>query len=530
MHLRLIGACGLATLVLALQPTLASAQGSLDTKARSKALAERIDKIIAKRLEQEKMTPGVRASLAQVARRLSIDLAGKIPNLLDTRDFLDPTNDSPSKLEDRIDQLLNEETYARNFAHYWRSVMLQNSNNQQAQFFQFQFENWLRQRLAANTPYDKMAYEVFTTQNVQGGGNASPGVFYQVNENKAENLAGATARVFLGVKIECAQCHKHPFAKWTQTQFWEYAAFFSGVAPQQPQPGKPPQPFNPNSREIRIPNTDTIVKAKFITGDDPDFSTGKTVRTVLADWATSPKNPYFARAAVDHVWQYFFGVSLMEPVFEPTDDSPPAYPELLDEMAKAFVDSGYDLKFLIRAIVLTDAYARVSVAMSEDSKLDIQMFAKMPVRGMMPEQLFDSLCEATNFQDNSYGNNQPQQFGPQQNSLRGQFLGKFSSQDKKTETQTSILQALYMMNGKFINDRCKPENNESLKTIATQNTSTERRVETLYLMVLSRLPRPEELERLTRYIDSGGGTGSPQQAVADVYWALLNSSEFMLNH
>jgi hypothetical protein len=537
MSLRLIGPFGVAALLLAIPTPPASAQGpatarGADAKAQSKALAQRIDKIIYKRLEQEKMKPGPKASLAEFARRLNIDLAGKIPNLLEVRDFLDPTNDSPTKLEDRVDLLLSEETYARNFGHYWRSVMLTGSNNQQAPFFQFQFEGWLRSRLTNNTSYDKMAYEVITAPPFQGGPNQfSPSAFLAVNENKAENLAGATAKVFLGVKIECAQCHKHPFAKWTRQQFWEYAAFFSGVAPQQPMGGKQPQPFNPNSKEIRIPETNDIAKAKFITGEEPDWTGNKPVRTTLADWATSPKNPYFARAAVDHVWQYFFGVSLVEPVLEPTDDSPPAYPELLDELAQAFTDSGFDLKFLIRSIVLTDAYQRASVALSEDSKVDIQMFAKMPVRGMMPEQLFDSLCEAMDFHDNAYNNQmQPQQFGQQQNTVRAQFLAKFTSQDKRIETQTSILQALYLMNGKFINERCQLENNVSLKSIATANTTTARRVETLYMVVLSRMPRPDELDRLVRYIESGGGTNDQRQAVADVYWALLNSSEFMLNH
>jgi hypothetical protein len=520
MSLRLMGALGLATLLAV--PASVSAQGP-GTRASAKALAERVDKIINQRLAQEKMKPGPRASLGQLGRRLYIDLSGRIPNLLEVRDFLDPTNDSPTKWEDLVDTLLSEDTYPYNFAHYWRSVMLTGGNNQNRVNLNFQFDSWLRSRLANNTGYDKIAQEIFTSAAAQQG--LSPAAFYTVNENKAENLAGATARVFLGIKIECAQCHKHPFAKWTRQQFWEYAAFFSRTAG--PKKGKA-QPNETKEKEIRIPETDIIVKAKFITGEEPQWKDGVPVRTTLADWTTSPKNPYFARAAVDNVWQYFFGVSLMEPIFEPTDDSPPAHPELLDELAKGFIDSGFDLKFVIRAIVFTEAYARASVGMSEENKLDIQMFAKMPVRGMMPEQLFDCLCQATDFRDNTSSNSPyaPQQ-PPQANTQRAQFLAKFTSQDKRIETQTSILQALYLMNNKFINDRCRLESNVSLKTIATANVTTGRRVETLYLIVLSRPPRPEESAKLVHYIEN---SGDPQQAVADVYWALLNSSEFMLNH
>jgi hypothetical protein len=407
-------------------------------------------------------------------------------------------------------------------------VMLSGSNNRQ-QNVQTQFEGWLRNRLANNTRYDKLAFELLTAK--AGGqvavqqGNGTPSGFYTANENKAENLAGATARVFLGVKIECAQCHKHPFAKWTLQQFWEYAAFFSGVAAPA---GKQKQPMNANVNTIRIPDTDVIAKAKFIGGEEPDWKEKPQARTVLADWMTAPKNPYFARAAVDHVWQYFFGVGLVEPIFEPSDDSPPAHAELLDELASSFTESGYDLKFLIRSIVLTEAYGRASVALSEATKPDIELFAKMPVRGIMPEQLFDSMCQATYTRDIPV--NKTKAIGQQQNALRGQFLAKFTSQDKRIETQTSILQALYLMNSKFVNDRCQLDNNVSLKTIATARISTARRVETLYLMVLSRLPRSEELEKLVHHIESGGGAGDPLHAVADVYWALLNSSEFMLNN
>ena len=362
--------------------------------------------------------------------------------------------------------------------------------------------------------------------NNQGG--FSPAAFFFANENKAENIAGATARVFLGVKIECAQCHKHPFAKWKQQQFWEFAAFFAEMEGVNRPKG--PAPAGAKPRRIKIADTDKFAQAKFLTGEEPDWKDGVQSQAVLADWVTSPRNPYFAKAAVDHVWQYFFGVSLTDPILEPTDDSPPAHPQLLDELSKSFAASGFDIKYLVRALVLTEAYQRVSVALRQDSREEIQFFAKMPIRGMMPEQLFDSFAEATDYrQEVNYNEQFRQNFGGPE-TPRQVFLNKFTSQDKRIETQTSILQALYVMNGKFLAERVKLENNEALRTVATAPTTTARRVETLYLMVLSRLPRPEESILMSRFIETGGGTADPQQAVADVYWALLNSSEFMLNH
>jgi len=534
MSRRLAGTVGLIALLLGVAPGVASAQYATKDSGASreaKAFAERIDKIINRRLATEKIPPGPRAVEATLARRLHIDLIGKIPDLTEITNFLD--DDDDTKYLKRIDYLLEHPAFINNWANYYRSVMLSGSNNQQAQQFQFQFEGWLRNKLSSNTPYDKMAHEVITSQPNVGG--ITPAAFFQVNENKAENLAGATAKVFLGVKIECAQCHKHPFAKWTRNQFWEYAAFFAGVNRPPNQPiQKGGQPFDPNIRQIKIPETDTVVQAKFITGDAPNWQANSNPRLVLADWMTSRDNPFFAKAAVDHVWQYFFGSSLVEPVFEPTDDSPPPQEDLLDELARSFIASGYDLKFLIKAIVLTDAYQRASVALNVDSKEHITYFARMPVRGMMPEQLYDSFIVATATSAEKNALNDPympqvQQFN-QPNSPRQQFLSKFTSQDKRIETQTSILQALYLMNGKFLADRTKLDQNESLQQLLRQNTDTARKVRTLYLLTLSRTPSSDEMAKMTRYIESGGGAGDPGQALSDVCWALLNCSEFLLNH
>lgn len=532
MSRRLVCVLGLVGLAVFCAPAAVLAQ-TTDAKSEpagrkeARALAQRIDAIINKRLAEEKMKAGPKAGDNVIIRRLHVDLEGKIPTLTQVTDFLDNEED-PNRYISRIEELLDSPGFVANWATYYRSIMLAGTNNQQAAQFNGQFEQWLRSRLANNAPYTKLAQEVLVSQNQAG---VNPGVFNFVYENKAENLAGATARIFLGIKIECAQCHKHPFAKWTRTQFWEYAAFFTNPQQRIQQPNQPaPQPL-PNNRSIRIPETDTVVSAKFITGEEPKWDNNPQPRAVLADWVTSKDNPYFAKAAVDHVWQYFFGVSLVEPIFEPSDDSPPAHPELLEELAKSFIASGYDVKFLIKSILLTDAYQRGSVALNNDSKEQIQMFARMPVRGMMPEQLFDSFVIATANEGEKaidYNMQQQQQF--MQNSPRQIFLAKFTSQDKRIETQTSILQALYLMNGKFLNDRTKLENNKSLETIATQPTSIARKVQTLYLVVLSRQPRQDELTRMVRYVESGGGTGDQRQAIADIYWALLNSSEFLLNH
>lgn len=523
----------MAVVVSALTPRLAAAQAPGADKAKVLALSKRIDALIAARWKEAGLKPAPRADDSTYFRRLNLDLAGRIPTLTDHRDFLD--DDHPEKRWHWVDNLLAAETYARHFARFWRTQMLGTSTNQQFAFVSPGFELWLEERLKRNSPYDRIVHEIISSAAPNGNmyygvPTGNPAAFYALNEYKPENLASATSRVFLGVKLECAQCHAHPFAKWTREQFWEFAAFYSDLQRFVPQPnGGPPVP--PAQRQIKIPGTDKVVKARFLTGKQPEWKDNDQTRTVLADWITSRDNPYFARAAVDHVWQYFFGVSLLEPILEPSDDTPVTHEQLLDELARQFIEHGFDLKFLIRAIVHSEAYQRASTGETTPNKEDYWFFTRMPVRGLTPEQLFDSVAEATAYKDPTPQFNPNQPFNPlAQATPRAQFLARFTTQDRRHETQTSILQALFMMNGKFLAERLKVENNESLRVLATVPQPTAKKIDTLFVWVLSRQPRPEESARLARYVDSGGPTGNHAQALADVYWALLNSAEFMLNH
>jgi hypothetical protein len=523
------------------------------------ALSRKIDAYIAAKQQEAGVIPAGRADDSTYFRRLNLDLVGRIPNLLDHRNFLD--DNDPDKRWMWVDRFLgvdddpfnkkyNEDyftkTFARHFGTILRTHILGSNVNQQFAGFAPGFEKWLQDKLQSNTPYNQIVREILTSGNgdplvarvalVNGAGNANPNAFFIVNENKPENLAGAATRKFLGVKLECAQCHAHPFAKWTRDQFWEFAAFFSGMQPNGVRAinaaAVPAAQPRERGREIQIPGTAKTVKARFLDGQEPAWKEKDSATAVLADWITADDNPYFARATVDLLWTHFFGASLLEPIMEPDADNGIVYPELLDEMARQFIAAKYDLKFLIKAIVHTEAYQRASTGTSKATKEDYALLARMPVRGLTPEQLFDSVAEATDyraFDPNANLVNRP--FNPP-NSPRAQFLSKFTNQERRHETQTSILQALFLMNGKFLAERLRPENNESLKTLAypAQPLPAQKRVETLYIWVLNRPPRPDEVENIVRYIETGGVTGDSGQAMADVYWALLNSAEFLLNH
>jgi hypothetical protein len=528
----------LPVLFLALTPALRGADGPSQSAIRHppsaiEGLAARIDRRIAAPWDKD-VKPAPQASDAEFFRRVHLDLAGRIPSVTESRDFLD--DDRPDKRRLWVHRILQadpddssyRDAYVNHFANVWRAWLLAQTN-QQALAQQPSLELWLRQSLKANLGYDQQVRDLLT----QPAGNANPragpdggsaSAFYLANELRPENLAGSTARLFLGVKLECAQCHNHPFANWTRDQFWQYAAFFTDFSP----PARPNQPPTRTPRgEIKVLGTDKVVKARFPDGKEPTWKDAGT-RPTLVEWMTAADNPFFARAAVNRMWAHFFGVGLVDQPDGPGDENPANYQELLDELAREFVAAKYDIKFLIRAITASQTYQRTS-AVSHPSHQDPRLFVRMPLRGLSPEQLFDSLAVATEYQDPAPADAVlALRLGPQ--TPRGQFLAKFVAQDQKTDYQTSILQALYLMNNDFIADRTSVLKNRTLATLANQRTGTARKVESLYLVVLSRTPRPEESERLVKYVDAGGAAGDPKKALADVFWVLLNSPEFLLNH
>jgi hypothetical protein len=417
----------------------------------------------------------------------------------------------------------------RHFAAVWRSILLP-STNQQAIAYQPGFEMYLKDRLNARVSHKAIVREILTNpyRGNPGMMGASSQGFFLANENKAENLAAATSRVFLGIKLDCAQCHSHPFASWTREQFWEFAAFFSGQTQNVRFMSNMPSAGTP--REIKIPGTEKVVKAKFLDGQEPPE--GANALELVADWITSPKNPYFAKATADHIWSYFFGISLLEPILEQANDDVVIHSELLDLLAAELSEHGFDTQYLMRAIVLTDAYRRSSEG--KGGPKETQYFARMTIRGMTPEQFFDSFAEATAYKEDpvlrSMG--RPQFFNPNVPlSPRQEFLQKFQSGERRHETQTSIQQALYLMNSKFVQERTRVESNDALRTIVFGDKEpVKKRLETLFLMTLSRLPRAEERERLEKHLGEGIAKGEAARAWSDVFWALLNSAEFRLNH
>jgi hypothetical protein len=496
-------------------------------------LAARIDRALAARWAAAGVEPAPRADDATFLRRAYLDLAGRIPSVAEARAFL--KDQAPEKRRRLVERLLGGNAYANHFTNVWRTLLLPEADAS----FQFGvqkpvFELWLRKQFAENRGYDQVVRELLTVPFGDGqGGYSQPyngenrptaTSFYYAKDIKPESLGASTARLFLGVKLDCAQCHDHPFAKWTRQQFWEYAAFFGGFDVESRMGFIQSVREVKDRRELTISGGNKVVQAAFLDGSEPQWKYNLGSREALAEWMTSPKNPWFARAAANRLWAYFFGTGLVEPVDDLRDDNPASHPELLDELARQFAAHQFDFKFLIRAITASRAYQMSSKGAGKD---DPRLFARMALRGLSPEQLYDSMATATGFREK--GPNR--RFFFLDTSVRADFMKQFANTDKRTEFQTSILQSLLLMNGKLTEEVTSPQRSATLAAVADSPfLGPEEKVETLFLAALARPPRSDERERYGRYVRTGGVRGDARAALGDVFWVLLNGPEFLLNH
>lgn len=527
-----------ASLALADEP----ASGDADDAAK---LARRIDALLSVQWQQENVQPAPLADDAEFMRRTWLNIAGRIPPVSEVRRFLE--DDSPHKRRQLVEELLESPVYISHLTNTFRGLLIPEADAESQRLGLIPtFETWLRNKLIANAGYDEIVRDLLTAPvNADATG---PVAFYRTKDFKPENLGAAAARLFLGIRLECAQCHDHPFAEWQQEEFWSFAAFFAGITGD----GEGRAADIANRRELTIPETDRVVQARFLDGEPSAAHSAELPRDALARWLTSPSNPYFAQATANRLWAHFFGVGIVDPVDDFDPANPPSHPQLLQEMAREFAAHRYDLKYLIRAITTSQAYQRTS-RQTHPSQQNPRLFARMAVKGLTPQQVFDSLAQATGYSERM---ERPQQV-IDNTSVRSQIQELFANENADPiEMQTSILQALALMNGSFVADATTPAQSSTLAAVIDAPfLDTAGRIETIYLAALSRKPRPSELNRMIMYVEAAetdpsrrpkaGSTPQdllagrhslqalfdPQaEALGDVFWALLNSSEFILNH
>lgn len=488
------------------------------------AVAKFIDSQIAAKLAIEKVPTSPTSSDEEFLRRVFLDIAGVIPTAEQSKAFLD------SKADDKramlIDELLESPNYARHRADLWMGLLVQKTSDNRRVNFE-SLRSWLDEQFAANRPWDKIVSDIVTASGDQ---DKNPAVGFYLSNNTVDKMTDEAAKAFLGVQLQCAQCHDHKFNDWKQTEYWAMAQFFMKVqVGGLKKDATPSIQETPNVRRNKmnpLPESAKAVEAKFLQGDSPSLAKSEPYRPVLAKWMTAPTNPFFAKAMTNRVWSEFFGRGIVNPVDDMVGQNLPSHPELLTALAADFAANGFDVKHLVRGICNSQAYQRSSKAVAGNESAAPHLYAKATVKVLSPEQLFDSLAAVTKFQDpagkaREKGANG--KAGPQ--GARERFVNFFLAGAEMVSTvdyEAGIPQALKLMNSR----QTGSANPQVVRNVVGTSRGTEA-IEKIYLAALSRRPTAIEVERLSKYI--AGANGLPQDAVGDVLWAVLNSSEFTLN-
>jgi hypothetical protein len=480
----------------------------------------RIDQLLTERLKQEGVQPSELANDGEFVRRAYLDLTGVIPRVADVRAFL--ADDDEQKRAKLTERLLNSPRYATHMANTWRQIMVPGGLDLEQLQSVAGVQNWLRRQFAQNMRYDRIVGDFLVAT---GGGQAGPALYYTSLELKPEKLAASTARIFLGLQIECAECHPHPFDHWKQEDFWGYAAFFARLQQENQRGPMDVTLVDLDSGEVTLPDSETVVPPRYPDGTLARDEDRGTRRVQLSIWMASRDNPYLPKAAVNRVWSHLFGRGLVEPVDDLGKHNPASHPELFDELTQYFVKTGFDLQELLRTIANTQAYQRSSRTVGEPPAPEL--FAAMSIKTLTPEQLFDSLSRVVGGRSAEI----PNFFAVQSNLFdqrRLAFVGKMQMRGSNaTEFDAGVLQALTLLNGADTAAATQNEQSSVLMALSSPLFDDRERLETLFLGTYSRFPTQQETGHLLDHVKTASDS---HEALGDVLWALLNSAEFTLNH
>ena len=496
-------------------------------------LAQRnyIDKHIDAKLKRLKIQPAPEASDEVFVRRIYIDLTGIPPTPEQTRAFLEDRAASRTKRERLIDRLIGSREFVDHWALKWGDL-LQSNRKHLGEKGTWAFRQWIRDAIASNQPYDDFTREILTSVGSTFQSPASN--YFRVNDDPKIAME-TTTQLFLGVRMVCAQCHDHPFEKWTQNQYYQFAAFFAAVGMK---PGFDADEqivyLKRDDNDIKHPKTNKVVDAEYLIASAglPPIADFRDRREALADWLTSAKNPFFAKAIVNRVWSYFLGRGIIEPVDDIRGSNPPINPDLLDALEQDFIASGFDLQHLMRTIVSSRTY-QTGIETNKWNETDEVNFSRFAPRRLPAESLLDAITVATGSRPNFP--EVPEDFTAQQlpdpHVGKGGFLDMFGRPDRESSCECerrndlSLPQAMNLVNGPTLAEAIADPEGRVAEAILAGKSDREL-IEELYLAALSRFPTGIEMDRALTYIRSDSGRAAQTQ---DLLWALINSNAFLFN-
>lgn len=485
-------------------------------------LAALIDRHVQASLDAAGLKSAPAADDAEFVRRIHLDLHGVVPAQGGVRRFLASTDSA--KRAALIDELLSSPRFGEHLGDLWRRRLISSLANDE-RVRSDRFAAWLAERFNRNDGWDSITRDLLTAT---GTLEENPGVTYLIEGRYplgVTDLTDLTSRYFLGVRLNCVQCHDHPFVAWKRHEYWGMAAFFAQIQT----PGRAKQVYMTGVQDnfkltlATLPGADAIdgyqlQPPTFLGGPELKVAGQQPLRSALADWTTSADNPYFARAAVNRAWAHFFGRGLVNPVDDMHSGNLPSHPELLDALSREFVQSKFDLKLLCRAIASSRTYQQTSRP-GQQGDAEAKLFGRMSVKVLSAEQLYDSLVAILGPPAKTTGIDA--RFG-----TRHEFEQFFAGDGDgdPTRYERGIPHLLRLMNSPQFAGR-------SISALVARTTaggrSAEEAASDLFMTILARHPTASELDLAQQQLANAGGTDA---ALRELAWALLLSTEFSLNH
>ena len=506
-----------------------------------------MDDLILEQLKKLNLKPSPAASDATMVRRAYLDTIGRLPNPEEAQAFISET--APGKYERLADYLMARPEFIDYWTYKWSDMFLVSGAKLRPAPLAAYYK-WIRDRVASNLPWDELARQLITSRGSSVENGATN--FFAVHQDP-ETMAENVSQAFLSLSINCAKCHNHPLEKWTNDQYYAFANLFARVRAKgwggdtrsgnglrtlyvddrgdliQPRTGKPRPPAPLDAPPIAL--------------SDP-----RDRREALASWLTAPENPYFARAIANRVWANFMGIGLVESVDDLRVSNPASNEKLLAAIAAMVVKNGYNLKPLMRGILLSQAYRRSSESLPEN-KDDRRFYSHFQPRRLMAEVLSDAIADVTGVRDgyteiaqNDGSVEKTEAYKKDTRALQlhdsavqSYFLKTFGRNARdiacecERSNQPSLVQVLHLSNGTTVNDKLAAKNSRVTKAMAT-GMSVREMIDEAWLLCLSRVPTAEEIKPIEALITAAATPEDKRLAVEDMYWSLLTSREFLFQH
>ncbi len=483
-----------------------------------------IDELSYEKLKKLRINPSELCTDEEFLRRVSIDICGVLPTEEEYYAFMADTD--PQKREKLVDSLLDRKEFVEMWVMKWSELLQIKSSNQVSYKSMLLYYNWLQTRVADNVPIDQLVRELLSSK---GGTFANAATNYFQSETDTLKVAENVAQVFMGMRIQCAQCHNHPFDRWTMDDYYSFAAFFSQIGRKRGEDPRETIVFNSGSGDVRHLVGNRVMTPKFLGGATPDLQ-GKDRREVLANWLASSENPYFATNLSNIVWAHF-GRGIINDVDDVRVSNPAVNEELLQELAAKFTEYDYDFKRLVRDICTSRMY-QLSTATNESNASDTTNFSHASLRRVRAEVLLDMITQVTTTKNKFTGlplGARAVQIADGNTSTY--FLTTFGRASRETvcscevKMEPNLSQALHLLNGDTV--QSKVEQGGLVKSLLADGKSVPDVVKALYVRVLTREPTEKEISQLVELVAS---EQDQEKALRDAFWALLNSREFVFNH